>query len=151
MADGTYSYTVSAVCNGEEGGQSDAATVEIVRIEKLNGIVIGTSGSWNNNVSTTRTAVFDGDLTTYFDALQSNGAWAGIDLGADNEAVVTEIRYCPHRGFASRMNGGTLSGFQYVYLYECSHPLYNYRRTCRGNTNFLHSQYFYSLPLPYAI
>lgn len=110
LADGTYSYTVSAVCNGEEGGQSDAATVEIVRIEKLNGIVIGTSGSWNNNVSTPRTAVFDGDLTTYFDALQSNGAWAGIDLGADNEAVVTEIRYCPRRGFASRMNGGRFQG-----------------------------------------
>ena len=42
--------------------------------------------------------------------MQSNGAWAGIDLGADNEAVVTEIRYCPRRGFASRMNGGRFQG-----------------------------------------
>lgn len=110
LAEGTFTYTVSAVVDGEEGEQSEATAVEMVTIEKLTGTVIGTTGSWNNNSTTTRTAVFDGDLTTYFDASQSNGAWAGLDLGADNDAVVTEIRFCPRKGFASRMNGGRFQG-----------------------------------------
>lgn len=110
LSEATYSYTVSAVVASEEGEQSETATVEIVNIEKLTGTVIGTTGSWNNNSATTRTAVFDGNLTTYFDASQSNGAWVGLDLGASNEAMVTEIRFCPRKGYASRMNGGRFQG-----------------------------------------
>lgn len=110
LAEGAYSYTVSAVVDSEEGGQCEAATVEMVTVEPLTGTVIGTTGSWNNNSATTRSAVFDGDITTYFDALQADGAWAGLDLGADNDARVTEIRFCPRKGFASRMNGGRFQG-----------------------------------------
>lgn len=110
LSEATYSYTVSAVVASEEGEQSETATVEIVNIEKLTGTVIGTTGSWNNNSATTRTAVFDGNLATYFDASQSNGAWVGLDLGASNEAMVTEIRFCPRKGYVSRMNGGRFQG-----------------------------------------
>ena len=110
LAEGAYSYTVSAIINDEEGEQCDAATVDIIRVENLTGSVIGTTGSWNNNSATTRTAAFDGDITTYFDAAQSNGAWTGIDLGTGNDAVVTELRFCPRKGFASRMNGGRFQG-----------------------------------------
>ena len=110
LAESTYSYTVSTVCGGEESECSEAATIEIIRLGELSGRIIGTSGSWNNDATTTRTAVFDGNLSTYFDALQGNGAWAGLDLGSENEAVVAEIRYCPRRGYASRMNGGCFQG-----------------------------------------
>ena len=110
LSEATYSYTISAVVADEESDQSEAATVDIVHIEQLTGTVIGTTGSWNNNSNTTRKAAFDGDLTTYFDAAQSNGAWTGLDLGSDNDAVVTEIRFCPRKGFASRMNGGRFQG-----------------------------------------
>ena len=79
LAEGTYNYMVSAVVDGEESEKSVAASVDIVRIEKLTGTVIGTTGSWNNNSATTRSAAFDGKIDTYFDAAQSDGAWAGID------------------------------------------------------------------------
>lgn len=106
LAEGTYNYTVSAVVDGEESEQSEPSIVDIINIEKLTGTIIGTTGSWNNDVSTTRSAVFDGRLDTYFDAAQSYGAWAGIDLGEDNAASVTEIRYCPRESHPQRMSGG---------------------------------------------
>lgn len=106
LAEGTYNYTVSAVVDGKESEQSEPAVVDIINIVKLTGTIIGTTGSWNNNASTTRSAVFDGRLDTYFDATQSYGAWAGIDLGEDYAASVTEIRYCPRESHPQRMSGG---------------------------------------------
>lgn len=106
LAEGTYTYTVSAVVDGEEGEKSQAASVDIIRIERLVGTVIGTSGSWNNNSATTRSAVFDGKLDTYFDSSVSDVAWAGLDLGEGKAARVTEIRYCPRQSHPQRMNGG---------------------------------------------
>lgn len=60
---------VSAVVDGEESEKSVAASVDIVRIEKLTGTVIGTTGSWNNNSATTRSAAFDGKIDTYVSLL----------------------------------------------------------------------------------
>lgn len=97
---------VSAVVDGEESEKSVAASVDIVRIEKLTGTVIGTTGSWNNNSAITRSAAFDGKIDTYFDAAQSDGAWAGIDLGEERAARVTKISYCPRQNLPQRMTGG---------------------------------------------
>ncbi len=106
LEEGNYSYCVSAVVDGVESEKSEMASVDIIRIEKLTGTVIGTTGSWNNNSSTTRSAVFDGLMDTYFDAAQADGAWAGIDLGEGCQGRVTEIRYCPRQSHPQRMNGG---------------------------------------------
>ena len=43
---------------------------------------------------------------TYFDAAQSDGAWAGIDLGEERAARVTKISYCPRQNLPQRMTGG---------------------------------------------
>jgi hypothetical protein len=74
---------------------------------KLTGTVIGTSGSYNNSGNTIQ-KVFDGDLTTYFDAPAGNGDWAGLDLGSAK--VVTDVRFFPRATFAYRMNGGIFQG-----------------------------------------
>ncbi|MBE7498680.1 MAG: PQQ-dependent sugar dehydrogenase [Verrucomicrobiaceae bacterium] len=78
--------------------------------EQLAGTVIGTNGSWNNDPNTTKAAVFDGNLNTYYDALEGNGAWAGLDLGAGNSRIITEVRYAPRQFHEWRMLGGLLQG-----------------------------------------
>jgi hypothetical protein len=47
----------------------------------LRGSVIGTEGSYMGSHNNRREAVFDGNPRTFFDAIQPNGAWAGLDLG----------------------------------------------------------------------
>jgi uncharacterized repeat protein (TIGR03806 family) len=89
-----------------------AAGVGITRADvKLSGTVIGTLGSYNNSGNTIIN-VFDGSLTTYYDATNgmANGAWAGLDLGAGNSNRVTQVRYCPRTGYAGRMAGGVFQG-----------------------------------------
>ncbi len=71
---------------------------------KLTGGVIGTSGSWNNNGNTIQKAV-DGDITSYFDGPTANGNWVGLDLGSAK--TISNLRFFPRIGYASRMNGGT--------------------------------------------
>jgi hypothetical protein len=78
---------------------------------KLTGTIIGTTGSWNNDPNSTRAAVFDGNLNTFFDALEANGAWAGLDLGAGASKLIGAIRYAPRAAWASgRMTGGKFQG-----------------------------------------
>lgn len=62
--------------------------------------------SFSVNSATTRSATFDGKIDTYFDAAQSDGAWAGIDLGEERAARVTKISYCPRQNLPQRMTGG---------------------------------------------
>jgi len=78
--------------------------------EQLSGTVIGTNGSWNNDPNTTKAAVFDSNLNTYYDAINGSGDWAGIDLGADNSRIITEVRYAPRQYHEWRMLGGRLQG-----------------------------------------
>lgn len=54
--------------------------------------------------------VFDGDLTTFFDAAaeDGSGAWAGLDLGVPQ--VIGQIKYCPRQGWPQRMVGGVFQG-----------------------------------------
>jgi len=55
------------------------------------GKIIGTEGSYQNKDNNNRSAVFDGDPLTFFDAIEANGAWAGLDFGSPQS--VREIRY----------------------------------------------------------
>ena len=101
-----YYYVVSAVIGGGETNSPEAA----VQFLKLTGGIIGTAGSWNNSGNTI-TNVFDGDLTTFFDAPDpGNGDWAGLDFGAGVSNVIAQINYCPRSGSESRMVGGVFQG-----------------------------------------
>jgi beta-galactosidase len=78
---------------------------------KMAGAVIGTSGSWNNSGNTIEKAV-DGDITTFFDAPTGDGDWVGLDLGSAKQ--ITNLRFLPRIGYASRMNGGIFQGANIV-------------------------------------
>lgn len=73
---------------------------------KLAGTVIGSPGSWNNNPATTKAAAMDGNLNTFYDAVNGTGDWVGLDLGAGNLNVVSKIKFAPRSGFPGRMDGG---------------------------------------------
>lgn len=73
----------------------------------LPGKVIGTPGSWGNGTSTIA-KVFDSNINTYYDAVNSSGDWAGLDLGSAK--TITGIRYCPRSGWGGRMVGGRFQG-----------------------------------------
>ena len=75
----------------------------------MHGSIIGTSGSWSNS-GNTKSNVFDGNLSTYFDAPDPSGDWAGLDLGAANQNIATLIRYCPRATWAGRMVAGLFQG-----------------------------------------
>jgi len=105
-----YYYVVTAV---NANGESDYSAPAIATLAaKLTGIIIGTAGSFNNGGNTI-TKVFDGNLTTFFDAPSSTGGsncWAGLDFGAGTSNVITQIRYCPRATFGSRMINGIFQG-----------------------------------------
>lgn len=101
-----YYYVVSAMIGGGETNSPETA----VRFPKLTGGIIGTAGSWNNSGNTI-TNVFDGDVTTFFDAPDpGNGDWAGLDFGNGVSNVIVWIKYCPRSGFESRMVSGIFQG-----------------------------------------
>lgn len=77
-------------------------------IVKLAGTVIGSPGSWNNSGNTIA-KVFDGNISTFYDAMNATGDWAGVDLGNTNSTLV-QIKYCPRATFAARMVGGQFQG-----------------------------------------
>ena len=87
-----------------------SAAVDI-KIRKLTGTVIGTEGSYNNEMNT-RDKVFDGDLDTFFDAPDEvPDAWVGLDLGSPK--IIAEIKYAPRTSsvfFHRRMLGGRFQG-----------------------------------------
>jgi hypothetical protein len=77
---------------------------------QLHGTVIGTSGSWNNSGNTIA-KVFDGNLSTFFDApTGSVNPWVGLDFGAGVSNVIGQINYWPRIGWSQRMLGGYFQG-----------------------------------------
>lgn len=77
---------------------------------KLTGTIIGSTGSYANNPTTTKESAFDGEVGTAFDAGQGSGAWAGLDLGANVRATVTAVRFAPRSSHPGRMIGGKFQG-----------------------------------------
>lgn len=69
------------------------------------GDVIGTEGSWGNS-GNDKFKVFDGDVESFFDAPEGDGAWAGLDLGLARELI--GFRLYPRDGFADRLIGGSI-------------------------------------------
>ena len=111
--DGTIIYTPSNGFSGSDsftytfadssGLISNAATVTVAVASPLKGTVIGTSGSYHN-LGNTIAKVFDGSISTFFDAPTSNGNWVGLDLG--KQYSLSQINFAPRAGWANRMVGG---------------------------------------------
>ncbi|GHV65413.1 hypothetical protein FACS1894199_06040 [Bacteroidia bacterium] len=77
--------------------------------QQLSGTAIGTAGDFYGNSSSTFDKAFDDDLSTFFDALQSSGAWTGLDLG--KTYPISEIHYYP------RQIGNEISTNRYELFY----------------------------------
>lgn len=98
----TYHYVVSSDTGGDS--RELAATAD----HQLDGIIIGTTGSFKNS-GADRSTVFDGSLDNYFDPLGPD-AWVGLDFGDGEKATLTGVRYCPRKNAAVRMVGGKFQG-----------------------------------------
>ena len=57
----------------------------------LSGEVIGTEGSYEDMPDRTKHSVFDGNVLTFYSAIEPDGAWAG--LAFDKPERITRIRY----------------------------------------------------------
>ena len=80
-------------------------THQTLKAEKLDGIIIGSKGSYNNNGNDI-TMVFDGKTDTFFDGPKGDGMWAGLKLGNQTRARILCIRYYPRAEFPQRMVSG---------------------------------------------
>jgi hypothetical protein len=76
------------------GGHVFMAEVEVFDSSgaKLEGNVIGSEGSFNNN-GLDKHKVFDGDVLTYFDAPYNEGCWAG--LAFDSPQTIGSLTFVP--------------------------------------------------------
>ena len=65
-----------------DGGYGNVAEIEFYRSgAKVIAAADGTPGSWSGKDKDTFKAAFDGNTSTFFDALQSNGAFVQVDTG----------------------------------------------------------------------
>jgi len=104
---GSYFYRVMAVSSAGVGLPGDVASTSWGELQQ--GTLIGTDGSYGNNAANTKAAAVDGNLNTFFDALDGSDAWVGFDYGATG-IIVRQIRYAPRATFGNRMNGGVFQG-----------------------------------------
>ena len=86
----TYRYV--RYLSGDDG-HCNMAEVRLIADNgcDLKGRIIGTEGSYQNELNNTKASVFDGDPLTFFDAKESNGAWAGLDFG--EQKAIQKIKY----------------------------------------------------------
>ncbi|MDR1338692.1 MAG: discoidin domain-containing protein [Prevotellaceae bacterium] len=63
------------------------------RGERLRGKPEGTPGSYQDS-DMTLDKVFDGDVSTFYDAMFPSNSWVGLDLGEPQ--TISKIRYLPH-------------------------------------------------------
>jgi len=74
------------------GGHNNMAEVKFYSGGKvLHGEVIGTDGAKEVFPNSTKYAVFDNDPLSFFDALEADGAWSGLEL--DKAYPIDAIRY----------------------------------------------------------
>jgi len=75
-----------------DGGYNNMAEVRFYSEGKrLQGKVIGTDGARDEFLNSTKYAVFDDDPLSFFDALEADGAWAGLEF--DKACQIDAIRY----------------------------------------------------------
>lgn len=74
----------------------------------LKGMPIGTPGSYRNGMMTFEKA-FDGNTATFYDALNDDHSWTGMDFG--KRMVVEKIRYHPRENVMSIDSGQTCELF----------------------------------------
>lgn len=105
---GDYSLFARAIDNRGDVSESERKSlfVECPTEGKLTGEIIGTSGTWGGNA--TKDKAMDGDITTFYDAENSIGAWVGLSLSDDK--VIQGIRYYPRDRKSKRMVGGKFQG-----------------------------------------
>ena len=97
---------------------------------RLTGTTFGTAGSFGNRGNTVAKAT-DGNLNTFYDAATSDGGFVGIDLGAAR--TVTQIKYAPRAGYASRMELGYFQGAaDSTFTGQRSEPVYVYTAPAVG-------------------
>lgn len=107
LAGRIYYYTVVASNESGPGAGSNRLVVSPSAITRLGGSVIGTDGSASGNSSDDKSKVFDAQLTTFYNAIDADGAWAGRNLGSPRK--LTAIRYSPRNSadnWPARMVGG---------------------------------------------
>ena len=106
VATGTtaYRYWRYVAPANSYGNVAEVQLFGIPKAAKLTGTTFGTAGSYNNNGNTVAKAT-DGNLSTYFDAPTAAGGFVGIDIGLVKRTV-TQIKFAPRSGYASRMVGG---------------------------------------------
>ncbi|MDD2600160.1 MAG: PA14 domain-containing protein [Kiritimatiellae bacterium] len=68
------------------------------------GLWIGTGGA----EGAAGNGAFDGNIATFFDAIDSNGGWSGLQL--ESAKMVAGVRYVPREGYRDRMLGGAFEG-----------------------------------------
>jgi hypothetical protein len=77
------------------GGGCNIAELEFYGADgaRITGQPAGTPGSHDDNPERTFDRAFDGDVLTYYDAANKDGAWVGMDFG--RKTALTKIRYLP--------------------------------------------------------
>lgn len=81
--------------------------------KEIKGKVIGTTSSWDGGKNSTRDAVADRNLITFFDAPDGDGSWVGIDFGKP----VNISHFC----FYSRGDGNSIelnNKYELFYWYK---------------------------------
>jgi hypothetical protein len=104
----SYRYVRYKSPDGSYGNVSEIAFSN-TNGDKIQGVHIGSSGSWNNQGATGNKAI-DNDLTTFYNAAEENGAWTGLDMKQPHK--IATIHYTP------RLNGfGVYKGHEYELFY----------------------------------
>jgi hypothetical protein len=109
-AGGGKNGEVKVTAEAKDGtGIRGEAVIQISnQLLKVTGALFGLDPSWSPGGEYDK--AFDGKTNTFYDYFAANGGYTGVDLGAGNEAVITQIRFFPRDSFASRMAGGKFQG-----------------------------------------
>ena len=94
------SYTYSDIAEFQLFGTASTTPTPTPTPTQLTGTTYGTAGSGTNTVA----KATDGSLATFFDSPAGSGGYVAIDLGSAK--AVSQIKFAPRSGWASRMVGG---------------------------------------------